>query len=353
MSYFLKVRKIPNNFKCIYKLNFPNGKIYIGRTINLKRRMLEHNNINKAKAPCDFAIRKYGKIKEVEILEDNFKNDEELYEREKFWINYYNATNRKIGYNISKGGKDWGWSGVDSIHSNWTKEEIEDIRKRKANKERKRDVYKDYENKNFSTFSSIWEGRSYRDILSELIDIKTDYSIYGGENRKNNKLTDSDVKRMKIMYMNGISVPEIIKEFSFCSKTTIKSALREETWKHVKVEGYKWDNGYIKQKITEKIVKEIKIKYRNGATKEEILKDYIHYGTKRELTDILEEKTYSHIKVENYPKRMRRSKLSKEEKEKIYNKYIKGKQITRKTVKESGIPYSSLYKIKYLFESPQ
>ena len=50
------VKDLPTNLMCIYKLNYPNGKIYIGLSRDLKRRMYEHNNFNKAKMPCDLAI---------------------------------------------------------------------------------------------------------------------------------------------------------------------------------------------------------------------------------------------------------------------------------------------------------
>lgn len=99
----LLLNDIPNNYACIYKLNYPNGKIYIGQTCNLKRRMYEHNNINKARGPCDYAIHKYGQIQEVEILEEIY-DLKLLDEREKYWISFYNSNNRDIGYNLTPGG---------------------------------------------------------------------------------------------------------------------------------------------------------------------------------------------------------------------------------------------------------
>lgn len=56
--YTINVKDIPNKFSCIYKINYPNGKIYIGQTCNLKRRINEHNNFSKAAQPCDLAIKK-------------------------------------------------------------------------------------------------------------------------------------------------------------------------------------------------------------------------------------------------------------------------------------------------------
>lgn len=99
----LKISEIPDKYCCIYKINYPNGKFYIGQTVDLKRRMYEHNNFNKAKNPCDLAIKKYGKITEIEVLESNLSK-EKLNEREMYWISFYNTTDKNIGYNIACGG---------------------------------------------------------------------------------------------------------------------------------------------------------------------------------------------------------------------------------------------------------
>ena len=120
----LKIEEIPQNLSCIYKLDFPNNKIYIGKSIDLKRRMREHNKPNEIETVVDRAIKKYyGKIPEVTILERC--KVERLSEREKYWISYYQATDRNIGYNISNGGE------YDGKRRTWTDEEILDIRKRK------------------------------------------------------------------------------------------------------------------------------------------------------------------------------------------------------------------------------
>lgn len=94
----------------VYKaINQINGYIYIGITNNFKQRLREHKSCassNKYKYQSRFynAIRKYGfenfKFDIIEIVE----NRKKLEEREIYWIEYYNTTNKKIGYNITKGG---------------------------------------------------------------------------------------------------------------------------------------------------------------------------------------------------------------------------------------------------------
>ena len=95
----------------IYKITCKtNGKIYIGKTKNtFKTRWSGHKaNAKYEKNDSVFcrAIRKYG--------EDNFtveKIDEattlaELKHKEFYWINFYNSTNKEIGYNTQKGDEE-------------------------------------------------------------------------------------------------------------------------------------------------------------------------------------------------------------------------------------------------------
>lgn len=94
----------------IYKINFPNNKYYIGLSVNIRKRILTHNENAYGKyknknLPLYNAIRYFGKIDEFEILEEIARDDEtRLKERERYWIAYYDATNKDKGYNISIGG---------------------------------------------------------------------------------------------------------------------------------------------------------------------------------------------------------------------------------------------------------
>lgn len=98
----------------IYKYTFPNGKIYIGQTIDLDKRHYQHQyyakNAKGNRSLCDIAIAKYGEPK-LEVIEEIIGDDNKPYEfkqalneAEVKWINEYNATDRSIGYNIQHGG---------------------------------------------------------------------------------------------------------------------------------------------------------------------------------------------------------------------------------------------------------
>lgn len=94
----------------IYKItNIDNGKIYVGQTRNLKRRIKEY----KYKSKKLNKKSKYGIVIEMnKIGFDNFKfeiieeaNDSLLNEKEIYWINKLDSRNPLIGYNSKEGGK--------------------------------------------------------------------------------------------------------------------------------------------------------------------------------------------------------------------------------------------------------
>lgn len=95
----------------IYKItNNVNGKIYIGQTratepIRWQQHIWHANNCPKSDSVllC-YAIKKYGKENfQREIIEEC--NNDILNEREIYWINYYNSTDKNIGYNLTIGGE--------------------------------------------------------------------------------------------------------------------------------------------------------------------------------------------------------------------------------------------------------
>lgn len=113
----------------IYRCLLPNGKSYIGQTHReLKERINEHIRKSKIKTEIGYnypfykAIRKYGyENLEWEII-DYADSSEELDEKEKYWISYYDTyIQHNKGYNQTIGGK--GQNGL--IHS---KQSIEKIR---------------------------------------------------------------------------------------------------------------------------------------------------------------------------------------------------------------------------------
>ena len=86
----------------------PSGKYYIGKTTKPEHIRWAQHVDNAKRYPntgcwlLNQAINKYGEEHfSVKILEDNINTAEQLREREHYWINYYDATNNKKGYNRS------------------------------------------------------------------------------------------------------------------------------------------------------------------------------------------------------------------------------------------------------------
>lgn len=93
----------------IYKwTNTINGKIYIGQSVNLEDRKNRFNDFSCKKYSGDLinkARQKYNSkvYWDYEVLE--YCTPDELNDKEKYFIALYNSTDRKIGYNLTEGGK--------------------------------------------------------------------------------------------------------------------------------------------------------------------------------------------------------------------------------------------------------
>ncbi len=88
----------------IYKItNKINGKIYIGQTIRpIEQRFKRHINDatnNIVDTHFSRAIRKYGKENFYIECIDTANTQEQLTQKEQYWIKKYNSTNVNIGYN--------------------------------------------------------------------------------------------------------------------------------------------------------------------------------------------------------------------------------------------------------------
>lgn len=98
----------------IYKTtNLVNNKIYIGKDKFNKKEYLGSGLI------LNYAIQKYGIQNFKKDIIQMCTTEEELNNAEIYWINYYNSTDKKIGYNIALGG-----AGGDTYTNNPNLEQI-------------------------------------------------------------------------------------------------------------------------------------------------------------------------------------------------------------------------------------
>jgi group I intron endonuclease len=87
----------------IYKITNPSDKIYIGCTIDFKRRLSEYRRLSiKGQVKIYNSLSKYGFDKHVfEVIEEC--DDDALHEREIYWIKYFNCIEE--GLNIRLGNR--------------------------------------------------------------------------------------------------------------------------------------------------------------------------------------------------------------------------------------------------------
>ena len=111
----------------IYKITSPTGRVYIGQSIDIKRRLRDYKYPEQVKGQRKlyYSLKKYGyKKHKFEIVMQC--DIEKLNEMEIFYVDAYNTFNTKHGLNCNYGG------GSQAIHSEETKR-----RRAESNKGRK------------------------------------------------------------------------------------------------------------------------------------------------------------------------------------------------------------------------
>jgi predicted GIY-YIG superfamily endonuclease len=91
----------------VYKVTFPNGKLYIGYTsTSLYNRKLSHiSEVRRGKNRKFYnALKKYGNSAEWEII-NTYQNQDFALSREIYFINKFNTYNSNFGYNMTLGGE--------------------------------------------------------------------------------------------------------------------------------------------------------------------------------------------------------------------------------------------------------
>lgn len=203
----------------IYKITFPNGKIYIGRSNNIYRRMLEHNNDFRNKLPIEYAIQKYGRITEFDIIEEISPENINLSrEREIYWIKFYNSTNKEKGYNISSGG-DGAGLGSENPQAKFTEEQIQEIYKElKENLNTSMEDIAKKHNISISTLSNINQGHSYfhSAVKYPIRDSKQSKIIISGTKNYNSNLNKEELSQIVelLQNKNSMSMVEIANKFN-------------------------------------------------------------------------------------------------------------------------------------------
>lgn len=110
----------------IYKItNDVNGKVYIGQTHGtVESRWKAHLNAAKHHSKrhgCPYlinAINYYG-VEHFSVVEIEKCNDEDLNDRERYWISYYQSYIEDNGYNLTLGGDCGYWKDYSDVYTLW------------------------------------------------------------------------------------------------------------------------------------------------------------------------------------------------------------------------------------------
>lgn len=121
----------------IYLITFPNGKVYVGQSQKIHYRILEHNSRARNNhtgnegqiSLCDAKIRQYFPkgVQSYDVLE--LCSIDELDDKEKYWIEFYDALNKNKGYNFLDRGNVSGRRGTDHINAAFNEEQLDKITK--------------------------------------------------------------------------------------------------------------------------------------------------------------------------------------------------------------------------------
>lgn len=211
---------VNNVYSGVYKIIFPNNKIYIGISNNIYRRMLEHNSDFRNNLPIEKAIQKYGKITEFVILEEINPNDRELMrEREKFWIFAFNSNKKEFGYNISEGG-DGADIGSNNSQAKLTEEQYQQVYKDLIdNKLSLQEIADKYE-MHLSSLSKLNNGHTYFHSAVDYPIRKTKPKV-AGINSGNSKFSQQDIEDIWILlqFHPELSMKQIADKYSVYAST--------------------------------------------------------------------------------------------------------------------------------------
>lgn len=208
----------------IYKIQFPNGKVYIGQTLSPHKRWREHlreaaigNNTKVYRA-----MRKYHTdITCFSIIEDDIFTLEESNAKEIYYINLYDSW--KHGYNSNSGGGNTehllGEKHPMAILSDTELLELRQIRASKLYTIQQ--VFEFYKERlSFSGFQKYWNYETREEIAKELNTkdlskfYKSDRRSCIGETHKNSKLSNDEVVIIRNKYwIEGIKMKDIWESY--------------------------------------------------------------------------------------------------------------------------------------------
>lgn len=214
----------------VYKITFPNDKIYIGISNNIYRRMLEHNTDFRNNLPIEHAIKKYGKITEFDILEEIAPENRTLMrEREKFWIRVFHSNQKEFGYNISEGG-DGADIGSNNQQAKLTEEQYQQVYQDLLDTQLSLQEIADKYKMHLLTISHLNNGHTYFHS-SIKYPIRKSKPKVAGINSGNSKFTKEDVENIwsLLQFKPDLTMKQIADNYNV-SPSTIQNINNGKTY---------------------------------------------------------------------------------------------------------------------------
>lgn len=221
-----------------------NGKKYVGQSVDCYRRFLEHRRSaypeqyasrgeRDSNTPIHLAFQKYGFDNfDYEIIEECPK--ENLNERERYWINYYDSTNKEKGYNISIGGQDMvGAKGEYHSQAKLSQAEVDEIKKLlKYSDLSLLEIQEQFPNVGKSMISLINTGKNWKNNDEEY-PLRKQFKIQKGEKVSNALFTNDQVLEMRKLHGTGTKPKDICAMYPKISENTIKAILYGKSYKYL------------------------------------------------------------------------------------------------------------------------
>lgn len=275
----------------IYKAtNRVNGKVYIGYTTrDFETRVNEHKKEAQNGNQYHFyrAIRSYGWDSFEWKIIDEAETKEELLEKEKYWISFYDSYHN--GYNMTKGGE----GSIGRTLSEEQKKKISESNKgRKFSEEHRKKLSKTLKGK-----------RKSEDHIKKMSESKKG-------KRYSSKLTEKDVIKIKKMIIEGFLLKDIANIFNIDDKT-VGLIARNKTWKDIVVEG--WEEYLNNRKMINPLKEEDVIKIKQllieGHREKEIASMFnVSRGT---IGQIAQGRTWKDVQVEGFEEYLANKKKKK------------------------------------------
>lgn len=172
---------------------------------------------------------------DFEIIEEG--PDIDLDEREQYYIKYYKS--KENGYNKQDGGFN-NSIGEGNGRAKLTYEDVVAIRIAYNNHQNQKETYELFKDKiTFNSFQSVWQGRSWSNVMPEVFTEENKKYYTSEMNRKTALLTKDEVLKYRTYYINHTA-----KETFLYMINEKGDIMKESTFRKILVGDLKANNAY-------------------------------------------------------------------------------------------------------------